>query len=247
MYWLIVLVIMFFLAGIRIVDQFERGVILTFGKYTGTFNPGFRWIFPIVQRMIKVDLRIATVDIPQQEGITRDNVPVGVNAVVYFKVTKADDAILKVQNFSYAVSQYAMAALRDIIGGVELDELLTQRERLATEIKLIVDKATDEWGIDVTAIKMQDIEIPADMKRAMAKQAEAERERRAVIIKANGELKASENLAKAAANLKAVPGGISLRTLGTIEKLQPDPSKMTVFALPIEVMEGIRELGKKNS
>ena len=245
MYWLVVLIIMFFLAGIRIIDQFERGVILTFGKYTGTLNPGFRWIFPIVQRMIKVDLRIATVDIPQQEGITRDNVPVGVNAVVYFKVTKADDAILKVQNFSYAVSQYAMAALRDIIGGVELDELLTQREKIATDIKLIVDKATDEWGIDVTAIKMQDIEIPADMKRAMAKQAEAERERRAVIIKAEGELKASENLAKAASNLKEVPGGISLRTLGTIEKLQPDPSKMTVFALPIEVMEGIRALNSK--
>lgn len=245
MYWLIVLIIIFFLSGIRIIDQFERGVILTFGKYAGTYNPGFRWIFPIVQRMIKVDIRILTVDIPQQEGITKDNVPVGVNAVVYFKVTKAEDAILKVQNFSYAVSQYAMAALRDIIGGVELDELLTQREKIASDIKLIVDKATDEWGIDVTAIKMQDIEIPADMKRAMAKQAEAERERRAVIIKASGELKASENLAKAAENLKAVPGGISLRTLGTIEKLQPDPSKMTVFALPIEVMEGIRALNQK--
>lgn len=244
MYWLIILAVLFILSGIRIIDQYEKGVILTLGKYTGTYNPGFRWIFPVIQRIIKVDLRITTVDIPQQEGITRDNVPVGVNAVVYFKVTKAEDAILKVQNFSYAVSQYAMAALRDIIGGVELDGLLTEREKIAIEIKTIVDKATDEWGIDVTAIKMQDIEIPADMKRAMAKQAEAERERRAVIIKAEGELKASENLAKAAANLKAVPGGISLRTLGTIEKLQPDPSKMTIFALPVEIIEGIKALGE---
>lgn len=242
---LILLLFIVFIFGIRIVDQFERGVVLTFGKYSGTLAPGFRWIIPLVQRMIKVDLRILTVDIPQQEAITRDNVPVGVNAVVYFKVEKAEDAILKVQNYSYAVSQYAMAALRDVIGGVELDDLLTEREQIATEIKSIVDKATDEWGIDVTAVKMQDIEIPADMKRAMAKQAESERERRAVIIKAEGELKASENLAKAAANLKSVPGGISLRTLQTIEKLQPDPSKMTVFALPIEVLEGIRELGKR--
>jgi len=246
MYWWIWLIVIFFLSGIRIVNQYERGVILTLGKYTATYRPGLRWIFPIIQRMIKVDLRISTVDIPQQEAITKDNVPVGVNAVVYFKVENAENAVLKVQNFSYAVSQYAMAALRDVIGGVELDELLAQREKIAKEIKSIVDKATEEWGIDVTAVKMQDIEIPADMKRAMAKQAESERERRAVIIKAEGELKASENLAKAAANLKAVPGGISLRTLETIEKLQPDPSKMTVFALPIEIIEGIRALNSKN-
>lgn len=231
-----------FLIGIRIVDQYERGVVLTFGRYTGTYTPGFRWIFPIVQRMIKVDLRIRAVDIPQQEAITRDNVPVGINAVVYFKVDNAEDAVLKIQNYSYAVSQYAMAALRDIIGGVELDELLTERERIAEEIKKIVDIATDGWGIDVTDIKMQDIELPADMKRAMAKQAESEREKRAVIIKAEGELKAADNLAAAAAKLKAVPGGLSLRTLETIENLQPDPSKTVIFALPVEVFEGIKAL-----
>lgn len=244
-YIIIGIIVFYFLAGIRIIDQFERGVVLTLGRYTGTFTPGFRWIFPIFQKMIKVDLRITTVDIPQQEAITRDNVPVGINAVVYFKVERAEDAVLKVQNYSYAVSQYAMAALRDVIGGVELDQLLSERESLAEEIKQIVDEATDGWGIDVTAVKMQDIELPADMKRAMAKQAESERERRAVIIKAEGEFKASEKLAEAARRLKSAPGGMSLRTLETIENVQPDPSKSIVFAVPVEIMEGIKSLAKK--
>jgi len=239
-----IIVFIYFLSGIRVIDEFERGVVLTLGRYTGTYEPGFRWIFPIFQKMIKVDLRITTVDIPQQEAITKDNVPVGINAVVYFKVERAEDAVLKVQDYSYAISQYAMAALRDIIGGVELDELLTERESLAGEIKQIVDEATDGWGLDVTTIKMQDIELPANMKRAMAKQAESERERRAVIIKAEGELKASENLAKAAQRLKSVEGGMSLRTLETIENVQPDPSKSIIFALPVEIMEGIKSMVK---
>lgn len=241
---LIFLLFIVFIFGIRIVDQFERGVVLTFGKYSGTYLPGFRWIFPVVQRMIKIDLRILTVDIPQQEAITKDNVPVGVNAVVYFKVEKAEDAILKVQNYSYAVSQYAMAALRDVIGGVELDDLLTEREQIAAEIKSIVDKATDEWGIDVTAVKIQDIELPADMKRVMAKQAESERERRAIIIRAEGEYQASERLAQAAQVLSSTSGGLSMRTLQTIEKINPDPSKTVIFALPVEVLEGIKAISQ---
>lgn len=240
----IIFFVVLFFVGIRIVNQYERGVILTFGKYTGTYAPGFRWVLVFVQRMIKVDLRIRTVDIPQQEAITKDNVPVGINAVVYFKVKNAEDAVLKIQNYPYAISQYAMAALRDVIGGVELDGLLTERENIAEEIKKIVDMATEGWGIDVTAIKIQDIELPADMKRAMAKQAETERERRAVIIKAEGELRAADNLAQAAAKLKAVPGGLSLRTLETIENLQPDPSKTVIFALPVEVFEGIKAFGR---
>ncbi len=239
---IIILFIVFGLGGIRIVNQYERGVILTFGKYTRTYTPGFRWILIIVQKMIKVDIRITTVDIPRQEAITKDNVPVGINAVVYFRVVKAEDAVLKVQNYSYAVSQYALAALRDIIGGVELDTLLTERESIAKDIKKVVDAETDEWGIDVTAIKMQDIELPAGMKRAMAAQAETEREKRAIIIKAGGEVKAAENLQKAAEILGKVPGGLSLRTLGTIDKLQPDPSKTIIFALPVEIMEGIKSL-----
>lgn len=242
LYILAFLFIFFGLGGLRVINQYERGVILTFGKYTGTYEPGLRWMLNIVQRMIKIDMRITTVDIPRQEAITRDNVPVGINAVVYFKVVKAEYAILKVKNYSYAVSQYALAALRDIIGGVELDTLLTERERLAADIKKVVDAETDVWGIDVTAIKIQDIELPAGMKRTMAAQAETEREKRAIIIKAEGEVKAAENLQKAARMLSSVPGGMSLRTLETIDKLQPDPSKTIIFALPVEILEGIKAL-----
>lgn len=239
---LIFVVAVFGLGGLRVVNQYERGVVLTFGKYTGTYTPGLRWMLNIVQRMIKVDIRITTVDIPRQEAITKDNVPVGVNAVVYFRVERAEDAVLKVENYSYAVSQYALAALRDIIGGVELDTLLTERERIASDIKKMVDAETAPWGIDVTAIKVQDIELPAAMKRTMAAQAETEREKRAIIIKAEGEVKAAENLQKAAEILGTSPGGLSLRTLGTIDKLQADPSKMVIFALPVEILEGLKSL-----
>jgi regulator of protease activity HflC (stomatin/prohibitin superfamily) len=239
---LLIIFIIFGLGGLRVVNQYERGVILTLGRYTGTYNPGLRWILIGIQKMIKVDMRITTVDIPRQEAITKDNVPVGINAVVYFRVMRAEDAVLKIENYSYATSQYALAAMRDIVGGVELDTLLTERERIANDIKQIVDKETDPWGIDVTAIKMQDIELPAGMKRAMAAQAETEREKRAIIIKAEGEVKAAENLQKAAEVLGMAPGGLSLRTLETIDKLQPDPSKTVIFALPVEILEGLKSL-----
>ena len=241
-YIIISLIVIFGLGGLRVINQCEKGVILTLGKYTGTYDPGLRWIFIGFQKIIKVDMRITTVDIPRQEAITKDNVPIGINAVVYFKVRKAEDAILKIENYAYATSQYALAAMRDIVGGVELDTLLTEREKLAQDIKEIVDTETDVWGIDVTAIKMQDVELPASMKRAMAAQAETEREKRAIIIKAEGEVKAAENLQKAAQILGAIPGGLSLRTLGTIEKLQPDPSKTVIFALPVEILEGLKTI-----
>jgi len=242
-YWILISIFLIFsLGGLRVINEYERGVILTLGKYNRTFTPGLHWIFIGIQRMIKVDIRITTVDIPRQEAITKDNVPVGINAVVYFKVVKAEDAVLKIENYSYATSQYALAALRDMVGGVELDTLLTEREKIAGDIKRVVDMETDPWGIDVTAIKMQDVELPAGMKRAMAAQAETEREKRAIIIKADGEAKAAENLQKAADILGAVPGGLSLRTLGTIEKLQPDPSKTVIFALPVEILEGLKSL-----
>jgi len=232
----------FLLAGIRVVDQYERAVVLTFGKYTSTRKPGLTWILIIVQRMIKVDLRIATVDIPQQEVITKDNVTVGINAVVYFKVESAEKAVLEIQDFRHSTALYAQATLRDVIGEVELDTLLSQRDQIAEEIKKIVDVATDPWGIDVSYIKMQDIELPADMKRVMAKQAEAERERRAIIIQAEGEFTAATKIAQAAEVLNSKAGGLSLRTLQTIEKINPDPSKTTIFALPIEFFEGMKSL-----
>jgi len=232
------------LSGIKIIDQYERGIVLTLGQYSYTLEPGLKIVVPVFQRVIKVDIRISTADIPQQEVITKDNLPVGINAVVYFRVVKPADAVLKIQNYTYAVTQYAQTALRDVIGGVELDTLLTERQKLADEIKSLVDQETIEWGIDVTAIKIQDIELPADMKRAMAKQAEAERERRAVIIRAHGELTASENLNKAMEKLSA-SGAISLRTLQTIEATTANPSNTVVFALPIEILEGLKKLGGK--
>lgn len=227
------------LSSIKIIDQYERGIVLTLGSYSTTLEPGLQFVLPVIQRVIRVDIRITTVDIPQQEVITKDNVPVGINAVVYFQVERAEDAVLKIQNYSYAVSQYAQAALRDVIGGVELDMLLTERQELAGQIKSIVDEETDSWGINVTAIKIQDIELPADMKRAMAKQAEAERGRRAVIITAEGELTASENLKKAAQNLTE-SGGISIRTLQTIESTTANPANTIIFALPTEIMKGFQ-------
>jgi len=243
-FFMFMLVLPIIILGIRVIDQYERGVILTFGKYGGTREPGLTWILVGVQRMYKVDLRIATVDIPQQEVITKDNVTVGINAVVYFKVRNAEKAILEIQDFRHSVALYAQATLRDVIGEVELDTLLSQRDQIADEIKKVVDEATDPWGIEVDYIKMQDIELPADMKRVMAKQAEAERERRAVIIQAEGEFSASEKLAQAAEVLSRVPGGISMRTLQTIEKIQPDPSKTVIFGLPIEFYEGVKSLTK---
>ena len=230
------------LLGIKVIDQYERGVVLTLGRYSGTREPGLTWIMPIFQRMMKVDLRVDTVDIPQQEVITKDNVTLGINAVVYFRVESADKAVLEIQDFKSAVGTYAQAALRDVIGGIELDTLLSERDKVAQEIKKIVDVATQPWGVDVSDVKIQDIELPADMKRVMSKQAEAERERRAIIITAEGEAVAAQKLSEAAKTLSSAPAGISLRTLQTIEKINPDPSKTVIFALPIEFMQGIQSL-----
>lgn len=225
-------------------DQYERGVVLTLGAYSHTLDPGLRIIIPIIQRIIKVDIRITTSEIPQQEVITKDNVPVGINAVVYFQVTKPEEAVLKVQNYTYAITQYAQTALRDVIGGVELDTLLAERQQVADEIKGIVDKEILGWGLDVVSIKIQDIELPADMKRVMAMQAQAERERRAAIIRAQGELTASENLNKAMGQL-AQSGAISLRTLQTIEQATANPASTIIFALPTDILEGIKRFTQK--
>ncbi len=243
---LIAVIFFLVLPCVKVINQYERGIVLTLGSFSYTLQPGLRFIVPFIQRVIKVDIRISTADIPQQEVITKDNVPVGINAVVYFQVIKPEDAVLKIQDFTYAVTQYAQTALRDVIGGVELDSLLTERQKIADEIKNIVDSETTGWGVDVTAIKIQDIELPADMKRSMAKQAEAERERRATIIRAQGELTASENLRKAMDNL-ATSGAISLRTLQTIEATTANPANTVVFALPVEVLQGFKALIGKTS
>lgn len=243
-WFLIIFALILLVKTLVVIDQYERGIVLTLGSYSYTLDPGLKILIPFVQRLIKVDIRITTSDIPQQEVITRDNVPVGINAVVYFQVSKPEDAVLKIQDYTYAVTQYAQTALRDVIGGVELDSLLIDRQKIAEEIKKLVDVETSEWGVDVTAIKIQDIELPADMKRAMAKQAEAERERRATIIRSKGELSASENLKKAMEQMSK-SGAISLRTLQTIEATTANPANTVVFALPVEVIEGFRKLAGK--
>lgn len=230
-----VAVVMFILSGIKVVDQFERGVVLTLGKFTGIREPGLRIVVPIFQRMIKVDQRTNTIDVPKQEVITKDNVTVNVDAVVYFRVKDAEKAILEVANFIYASSQFAQAALRDVTGNVDLDELLSKRDAVSQQIEEIVDAETEKWGIDIENVKIQNIELPQDMKRAMAKQAEAERERRAVVISADGERQAAQGIADAAKTLAKSEGGMNIRTLQTLEKISSEPSQKTLVVLPTDM------------
>ncbi len=241
---LIITLFAFVLGGIRIINQYERGVILTLGRYSGTRLPGLRVVVPIFQQMTKVDIRSTPVDVPRQEVITKDNVTINVDAVVYFRVISAEKAVLETNNYLYATAQFAQAALRDVVGNVELDSLLSQREQISLEIKHIVDSETDRWGIDVENVKIQNIELPQDMKRAMAKQAEAERERRAVIINAAAEKAAAQEVAEAATILGTVPGGMGIRTLQTLEKIAVEPSQKTVFVLPADLSDAFKKLVK---
>lgn len=237
---LIIICIFILLTGIRIVNQYERGIILTLGKYTGTRSPGLNIIIPVIQTIRKVDIRSTPIDVPKQEVITKDNVTIGVDAVVYFRVIVAEKAFLETSNYVYATSQFAQAALRDVVGNVELDELLSKRDVISQQIKQIVDAETDKWGIDVENVKIQNIELPQDMKRAMAKQAEAERERRASVINADAEKLVSQTLADAARMLTSTPGAINLRTLNTLERISTEPSQKTMFILPIEMIDALR-------
>lgn len=221
--------------GIKVVNQYERGVVLTLGRFTGVRQPGLRYVVPVFQKMMKVDVRSMPIDVPKQEIITKDNVTVGVDAVVYLRVIDSAKAMLETTNYVYATSQFAQAALRDVTGNVDLDDLLAKREEISQQIKTIVDSETDKWGIDVENVKVQNIELPQDMKRAMAKQAEAERERRSVIITAEGEKAAAQAVADAAKMLSKIPGGINIRTLQTLEKISVEPSQKTLVVLPSEL------------
>lgn len=233
--FIIVIVLALIVSGIRIVDQYERGVVLTLGKYTGMRDPGLRIVIPFFQRMIKIDTRITPIDVDKQEVITRDNVTMVVDAVVYFRVKDSAKAFLETTNYIYATIQFSQAALRDVVGNADLDELLSNREEISRQIKEIVDLETDKWGIDVENVKLQNIELPQDMKRAMAKQAEAERERRGVVIAAEGEKQAAQAVADAAAMLSKIPGGINIRTLQTLEKISVEASQKTLVLLPTEL------------
>ena len=239
----LVMVGVIFLSGIKIVNQYQRGVVLTLGKLTGVRQPGFRFIIPIIQTVIMVDIRSTPIDVAKQEIITKDNVTAGVDAIVYFRVVDASKAVLETTNYVYATSQFAQAALRDVTGNFELDDLLSKRDEISTQIKEIVDKQTDQWGIDVEAVKIQNIELPSDMKRAMAKQAEAERERRSNIINAEGERAAAETLAEAARIISGTPGAINLRTLNTVERISTEPSQKTTILFPVELLEAVKTIG----
>ena len=241
---IVIFIVMTVLSGIKIIYQYERGVKFRLGKFITVLDPGLQIIIPYLESVVKVDMRIKTIDIPSQEVMTTDNVPVKVNGVVYFKVADPKKATLEIENYTYAVSQYAQTALRDVIGGVQLDELLEQREKIGEKIETIVDVETASWGIDITAIRMQDIELPAEMKRAMAAQAEAERERRAIIIRAEGEKSAAQSLSEAAKKLSDVRGGLHLRTLQTISNIASDPSEKIIILLPSDVESGGTSLGK---
>jgi len=233
--FVLIFLFMLVLSGIKLLYEYERGVVFTLGKYSSTRNPGLTIIIPVMQSMRKVDMRIKTAEIPRQEVMTKDNIPMLVNAVVYFRVVNPADAIIKIEDYAFAVRQYTQAALRDVIGNAEMDFVLTEREQVAQSIKQIVDAETTHWGVDIESIKIQEVELPAEMKRAMAKQAEAERERRAIIIASQGELSASENLRQAAENLSKSSGALHLRTLQTIRDIAADPSEKIVLFVPSDL------------
>ncbi|MHA1640193.1 MAG: slipin family protein [Candidatus Gerdarchaeota archaeon] len=238
---------LFFLGGIKVALEYERLVVFRLGKYKRTTGPGLVFVMPVLESFKKVDLRIITQDIPRQEVMTRDNIPVLANTVVYFKVERPEDAVIKIENYIYAVRQYTQAALRDTIGTMELDQVLTERDQIALDIREIVDKETNEWGIDIKGIKIQELELPAEMKRAFAMQAEAEREKRAIIIKSEGERIAAAKFAEAAKELGKTPGGLHLRTLQTIRDIAQDPSEKIIIFMPNELQNLTSSIIKKRS
>lgn len=237
-------IVFILLISIRQINQYQKGVKFTLGKYKGIMNPGWRLVFPIFQSYRKVDMRVKAVDVPSQEAITKDNIAVGVNAVIYYKVVEAEKAILEVADYFHAVSQLAQTTMRNAVGQVELDELLSERDRVSGNIRDIIDKATDPWGIKVDNVELKDIVLAEDMKRTIAKQAEAEREKRAIIIKAQGEVIAAENMAKAARMLGSAPGALHLRTLQTLNDISSDKSNTIVFVTPVEVLRAFQKWGK---
>lgn len=241
---LIIIFVIIILSSIKQINEYEKGIKFKRGKYSKTLNSGWHVILPIFQSLKKIDVRTKVIDVPEQDTITKDNISIKINAVIYYNIFDAKKAVLSVERYDYAVSQLAQTTMRNIVGSVTLDELLTERDSISSNICSIVDKATDEWGIKVGNVELKDVALPEEMKRVMAKVAEAEREKAAVITKASGELEASKNLAEAASNLSASPGALHLRTLSTINDVSSDQSNTIIFALPIEILrafEGSKE------
>ncbi len=239
--FLIGAVIVVLLSSIKVVYAYERGVLFTLGKYSGLMGSGLRLVIPVIQTWRRIDLRTRVIDVPDQECITKDNVSVVVNAVLYFKVSAADKAVLKVEQYAYALGQLAQTTMRDVVGEVTLDELLSKRDALSARIQQLVDVATDPWGVKVQAVVLKKIELPQSLKRTMAKEAEAEREKRAVIIRAEGEVVASDNVSKASVILGKAKGAMHLRTLQTLNDISSDQTNTIVFAVPLEVINALED------
>ena len=241
---IVVVLLLFALSGLRVVQQYERGVIFILGRLTGAQGPGVFWVPPVITRMIKVDLRIVTLTVPPQEVITRDNVTVKVTAVLYFYVVDPNAAVVNVMNFMQATTQIGQTTLRNVLGQSELDELLAQRNKINRDLQTIIDEHTERWGVKVTAVEIKDIELPVTMQRAMAKQAEAEREKRAKIIHAEGELQASAQLAQAAQVIGSQPSTLQLRYLQTLTEIAVEKNSTIIFPLPIDIIEPFINLAK---
>ncbi|MDB5260323.1 MAG: hypothetical protein JWN37_554 [Candidatus Nomurabacteria bacterium] len=242
---ILIVIAILLLASIRQINQYERGIKFTLGRYTGLMDPGWRLVVPVFQTSQKVDIRTKAVDVPDQNAITRDNVSVKVNAVIYYKVSDASKAILEVEDYKYAISQYAQTTMRNIVGEATLDELLAHRDKIADRIREIVEVETSNWGLKVQNVELRDVSLPADMERTIGKQAEAEREKRAVIINAEGELAAAENLSKAALLLSSTPGALHLRTLQSINDMSSDQSNTVVYMVPVEALKALEGFIKK--
>jgi len=247
MYFALGVIVFIILISLRQINQYQRGVKFTMGRFTGVINPGWRIILPVFQSMKRVDIRVKAVDVPDQECITKDNVTVRVNAVIYYKVAFAEKAVIEVENFYYAISQLAQTTMRNIVGEVDLDTLLGERDKISDRIQGIVDEATDPWGIKVNSVDLKDVVLPENMQRTIAKQAEAEREKRAVIIKAEGEVAAADNMAKAAHVLAGSPGALHLRTLQSINDLSSDQSNTVVLAMPLEILRAFESFSQKSN
>ncbi len=241
------IIVFIILISIKQINQYQKGVKFRLGKYIGLMEPGWRLVWPIINSYQKVDLRVKAVDVPNQEAITKDNISVSVNAVIYYKVQEADKAVLEVEDFYYAISQLAQTTMRNAVGQVDLDDLLSQRDRVSENIRLIIDRATDPWGIKVLNVELKDITLPEEMKRVIGKQAEAEREKRAIIIKAEGEAMAANNMAKAARTLSEAKGALHLRTLQSINDVSSDKSNTIIFTVPLEILRAFEKFGGKDS
>ena len=243
-----IVIVWILLISIKQIDEYQRGILFSFGKFSRILKPGWHIVLPIINRVVKVDIRTKIVDVPEQEAITRDNVSIRINAVLYYKIFDASKAVISVENYNYAVSQLAQTTMRNVVGSVTLDELLSERDKLSTQICQIVDEATDPWGIKVENVELKDIALPEELKRVISRVAEAEREKQAVITKSQGEVEASENLARAAEVMGSTPGALHLRTLATLNDLSSDQSNTVIFALPVEALEamkGLSNIGKK--